>query len=184
MRAASDGRQVAAGTAGAPAGGVLQPPLTRAVVWLAAVASGLAVASVYYAQPLLDAIALEFGWHAATVVVVVTRTLVGYGIGLLMLVPLGVLVDRRRLIVCQTACSVLALGVAEGKLLWYSWQMRDVAPTVQGLLLDEGSDLAGRRVFHTRWNLADRFVLELLAKAFCIEVSDAAEFMQKSRVGD
>jgi predicted MFS family arabinose efflux permease len=111
MPAASDGRPIAAGTARAPAGGAPHAPLTRTVVWLAAVASGLAVASVYYAQPLLDAIALEFGWHAATVGAVVTWTQVGYGVGLLMLVPLGDRVDRRRLIVGQTACSVLALVV-------------------------------------------------------------------------
>ena len=111
MPAASDGRRVAAGTARTPAGGALHPPLTRAVVWLAAVASGLAVASVYYAQPLLDAIAHDLGLSPAAVGAVVTWTQVGYGIGLLLLVPLGDLFDRRRLIIGQTACSVLALGV-------------------------------------------------------------------------
>ena len=111
MLRASDGRPSATGTARAPTIGALHAPLTRAVVWLAAVASGLAVASVYYAQPLLDAIAHEFGWRAATVGAVVTWTQVGYGVGLLMLVPLGDRVDRRWLIIGQTACSVLALGV-------------------------------------------------------------------------
>jgi predicted MFS family arabinose efflux permease len=86
-------------------------PLSRAVVWLAALASGLAVASVYYAQPLLDAIAQEFGLAQATVGAVVSWTQVGYGIGLLLLVPLGDLLDRRRLIIGQTAGSVLALAL-------------------------------------------------------------------------
>ena len=80
------------------------------MVWLAALASGVAVASVYYAQPLLDAIAREFAMSQAAVGAVVAWTQVGYGIGLLLLVPLGDRLDRRRLIIGQTACSVLALG--------------------------------------------------------------------------
>ena len=86
-------------------------PLPRCVALLAAVASGLAVASVYYAQPLLDAIADDLGLARATVGVVVALTQVGYGLGLLCLVPLGDLLDRRRLIIGQSLLSVLALGV-------------------------------------------------------------------------
>jgi predicted MFS family arabinose efflux permease len=81
------------------------------VTWLVALAAGLAVASVYYAQPLLDAIAHEFGLSPAAVGVVVTWSQVGYGAGLLLLVPLGDLFDRRRLIIGQTTGSVLALGL-------------------------------------------------------------------------
>jgi predicted MFS family arabinose efflux permease len=84
--------------------------MRTAVVWLAALASGVAVASVYYAQPLLDAIAQEFALSPAAVGAVVAWTQVGYGAGLLLLVPLGDRLDRRRLIVGQTACSALALG--------------------------------------------------------------------------
>ncbi|HET9205071.1 MAG TPA: MFS transporter [Burkholderiaceae bacterium] len=109
MAAPSDGTPATAGTAHAL--DALHLPLPRAVVWLAAAASGLAVASVYYAQPLLDAIAHEFGLGAAAVGAVVTWTQVGYGVGLLLLVPLGDLFDRRRLIIGQTACSMLALGI-------------------------------------------------------------------------
>ena len=89
-----------------------EPPagLARAVVWLAALASGLAVASVYYAHPLLDLIADELSISHAAIGIVVTLTQLGYGLGLLLLVPLGDLLDRRRLIIGQTACSVAALG--------------------------------------------------------------------------
>ncbi|MGC0363265.1 putative MFS family arabinose efflux permease [Rhodococcus sp. 27YEA15] len=87
--------------------------LPRAVVWLFAVACGLAVANVYYAQPLLDLIAQDFEMASASVGVVVTATQIGYGIGLLAVVPLGDRLDRRRLIVAQFGLSVLALaGVA------------------------------------------------------------------------
>jgi len=88
-----------------------QPALSRAVVWLAALASGLAVANVYYAQPLLDVIADTFALPRATIGIVVMLTQVGYGIGLLALVPLGDLLDRRRLIIGQSLLSVAALAV-------------------------------------------------------------------------
>ena len=109
MAAGSSGLRPAHG--GALAAAAHAAPLTRALAWLAALASGLAVASVYYAQPLLDAIALEFGLARATVGAVVMWTQVGYGFGLLLLVPLGDVLDRRRLIIGHTACSVLALAV-------------------------------------------------------------------------
>ncbi|MBZ4410424.1 MFS transporter [Myxococcus sp. XM-1-1-1] len=85
------------------------PGLSGAVTGLLAVACGLAVANVYYAQPLLDAMARELGLQPATVGVVVTVTQVGYGLGLLLLVPLGDLVERRRLVALQMLLSVAAL---------------------------------------------------------------------------
>ncbi|QZI72707.1 MFS transporter [Pseudomonas protegens] len=78
-------------------------------VLLFAIACGLAVGNVYYAQPLLDAMARTFDLPPATVGIVITLTQVGYGLGLLLLVPLGDLLNRRRLIVTQTLLSVLAL---------------------------------------------------------------------------
>lgn len=83
--------------------------LRRSVALLFSVASGLAVANVYYSQPLLDVIAQDFGMSHATVGIVGTVTQIGYGAGLLLVVPLGDLVNRRRLIVGQTLLSVLAL---------------------------------------------------------------------------
>ncbi|WP_394830054.1 MFS transporter [Pendulispora rubella] len=97
-------------------------PLSRYVTLLFSVACGLAVANVYFAQPLLDAIALQFGIEHAIVGIVVTTTQIGYGLGLLLLVPLGDLLNRRRLIVIQSSLSAIAL-VAVG-----------VAPTGASLL--------------------------------------------------
>ncbi|BCQ63381.1 MFS transporter [Pseudomonas sp. Boi14] len=85
------------------------PALSTKVVLLFAIACGLAVGNVYYAQPLLDAMAHTFDLAPATVGIVITLTQVGYGLGLLLLVPLGDLYNRRRLIVTQTLLSVLAL---------------------------------------------------------------------------
>ena len=83
--------------------------LSRTVTLLFSVACGLAVANVYYAQPLLDTMADEFEINPATVGLVVTVTQIGYGLGLLLLVPLGDLLNQRRLIVGLSLLSVLAL---------------------------------------------------------------------------
>ncbi|WP_416772557.1 MFS transporter [Pseudomonas sp. RHF3.3-3] len=86
--------------------------LSRVTVLLFAVACGLSVGNVYYAQPLLDAMADTFAMDHATVGIVVSLSQVGYGLGLLLLVPLGDLLNRRRLIVGQMLLSVLALLLA------------------------------------------------------------------------
>ncbi|RKT08839.1 putative MFS family arabinose efflux permease [Streptomyces sp. 1114.5] len=85
------------------------PGLPPAVAWLFSVACGLAVANVYYSQPLLDLIAQDFGIAPATIGLVGTLTQVGYALGLLLLVPLGDHVNRRTLITSQLGLSVLAL---------------------------------------------------------------------------
>lgn len=78
-----------------------------------AVAAGLAVANVYSVQPLLDLIGASLAMKAANLGLAVTLTQVGYAIGLILLVPLGDLLDRRLLIIGQMGLSVLALaGVA------------------------------------------------------------------------
>jgi predicted MFS family arabinose efflux permease len=85
--------------------------LSGAMLLLFAIAGGLSVANVYYAQPLLDAMAQELGIAPAAIGLVVTLTQVGYAFGLILIVPLGDLLDRRRLIVGQTLLSAIALVV-------------------------------------------------------------------------
>jgi predicted MFS family arabinose efflux permease len=69
----------------------------------------LAVANVYYAQPLLDAMADDFKISHGMIGLVMTITHIGYGLGLLLVVPLGDLLDRRRLIVSQSLLAAIAL---------------------------------------------------------------------------
>jgi predicted MFS family arabinose efflux permease len=83
--------------------------LSRPVVLLFAVASGLAVANAYFAHPLLDVMADDLGIARATAGLIVGFTQLGYGLGLVLLVPLGDLIDRRKLVVGQSLLSVLAL---------------------------------------------------------------------------
>ena len=84
-------------------------PLGRPVLLLFALASGLAVANAYFAHPLLDVMADDLGLSRAMSGLIVAATQLGYGLGLVLLVPLGDLLDRRRLIVGQFLLSALAL---------------------------------------------------------------------------
>lgn len=84
-------------------------PLSRSMILLFAIASGLSVANIYYAQPLLDRMAQDIGISPASVGLVVTFSQIGYALGLFFLVPLGDLMNRRRLIITQLLLSVLAL---------------------------------------------------------------------------
>lgn len=83
--------------------------MSRNVTLLFAITCGLAVANIYYAQPLLDAISNEFGITHSSIGLVITITQVSYALGLLFLVPLGDLLNRRWLITGQMLVSVLAL---------------------------------------------------------------------------
>jgi predicted MFS family arabinose efflux permease len=79
-------------------------------VWLLAIACGAAVANLYYAQPLLDVIARDLGVSSAAAGLLVTASQVGYAAGLVFLVPLGDLLDRRRMV--WRLLLVTALGLA------------------------------------------------------------------------
>lgn len=88
------------------------PSLSRPLVALFACASGFSVANVYYAQPLLGALADDFGIARAAIGVVVTATQAGSVLALLLLVPLGDLLPRRRLMLWQMLALVVALLAA------------------------------------------------------------------------
>lgn len=85
--------------------------MPRALVWLFAIASGLSVANVYYAQPLLDMLAQDFAISQAAIGGVVTATQVGCALALLLLVPLGDMVERRRLMLLQLLALIAALCI-------------------------------------------------------------------------
>ncbi|QIG99037.1 MULTISPECIES: MFS transporter [unclassified Bradyrhizobium] len=93
------------------AGNATTGPLSPAIVLLFAVACGLSVANIYSAQPLLDTIAQDLGITPAAIGIVVTLTQIGLALGLMLIVPLGDLWDRRRLIVGQVMLSAVALIV-------------------------------------------------------------------------
>ncbi|URN98403.1 MFS transporter [Leclercia adecarboxylata] len=81
--------------------------LSPALILLMSVATGLTVASNYYAQPLLETIARNFSLTASSAGFIVTAAQLGYAVGLLFLVPLGDMFERRAMIVSMT---LLAAG--------------------------------------------------------------------------
>jgi predicted MFS family arabinose efflux permease len=86
--------------------------MSSGLTLLFSLACGLSVANIYFAHPLLDAMARDFSISPAVVGVVVTATQIGYALGLVLIVPLGDLLDRRRLVVGQMILSALALVAA------------------------------------------------------------------------
>lgn len=75
--------------------------------------TGISVANLYYTQPLLDTLGRSFGLAGGSAGLIVTVTQLGYAAGLVLVVPLGDLVDRRRLISgVSVLTSVALLGAA------------------------------------------------------------------------
>jgi predicted MFS family arabinose efflux permease len=81
-------------------------------VLVLAVACGATVANLYYAQPLLDVIARDFGVSPAAAGLLVTASQIGYAAGLVLLVPLGDLLDRRRMVPRMLLVTGAALALA------------------------------------------------------------------------
>jgi len=86
-------------------------PLTPGLIILLAIATGLAVASNYYPQPLLETIARAFGLSVNQAGFIVTIAQLGYACGLMFIVPLGDMFERRKLIVVMTALSAAGLFI-------------------------------------------------------------------------
>ncbi|WP_454849825.1 MFS transporter [Rhizobium binxianense] len=96
---------ISATTQEAPVPQALSPWLT----FLFAAACGLVAANLYYGQPLAGPISASLGFTPAATGLIVTLTQIGYGLGLLLIVPLGDLLENRRLVLLLIAVSAVAL---------------------------------------------------------------------------
>lgn len=92
--------------------------LSPSIALLFSVTCGLAVANVYFAQPLLDSMAHSLGVATERIGIVVTMTQIGYALGLLLLVPLGDLVNRKRLVLTQIVLCAFALAAVGASSTW------------------------------------------------------------------
>jgi predicted MFS family arabinose efflux permease len=102
-----------AATAGA------SPAITLRLTLVLAAACGLIVANLYYAQPLIALIAHDLAMPEAAASLIVTLSQLGYVLGLVLLVPLGDLIENRRLVtsvLCVTAVALLAAALAPASL--------------------------------------------------------------------
>ncbi|MEZ2405200.1 putative MFS family arabinose efflux permease [Bosea sp. OAE752] len=88
------------------------PTIGAGLTIVLAAACGLIVANLYYAQPLAGPIGATLGMSAELTGLIVTLTQIGYGLGLVFLVPLGDLVENRLLIVTLVALAAVSLGMA------------------------------------------------------------------------
>jgi predicted MFS family arabinose efflux permease len=89
---------------------------------LMAMAAGISVANVYYAQPLLERIGAALTVRPGALGLVTTVTQAGYLLGLILIVPLGDLLSRRRMIVGQAlvACAgLVAAGLARDAVAFF-----------------------------------------------------------------
>ena len=76
---------------------------------LMAAACGAIVANIYYAQPLIAPIAVDLGLPTRSAGLIVTLTQLGYGAGLLLIVPLADLIENRRLALSAVALAAVGL---------------------------------------------------------------------------
>jgi predicted MFS family arabinose efflux permease len=94
-----------------------RPEIGTGMVLLLAVACGVSVANLYYPQPILHTIATALHTSSGSAGLVVTMSQVGYAIGLALLVPVGDIVNRRRLVpavLIVTAVAMVASAASPG----------------------------------------------------------------------
>jgi predicted MFS family arabinose efflux permease len=103
-----------------PAAGLAQAEPAHApssgLILLFAVATGAVAANIYYAQPLVGLIGPAVGLSVHAASLLVTLTQLGYGAGLILLVPVGDLTENRRLVgvtLCFTAVALLLAAAAQ-----------------------------------------------------------------------
>lgn len=85
-----------------------------------AIISGLAVANLYYNQPLLNDICRDLKVSEFTANLIPMVTQIGYALGLLFIIPLGDLYSRRRIIVINfSLLSISMLSIALSESIWF-----------------------------------------------------------------
>ena len=97
-------------------------PLSAKMIFTLATAGGLAVASIYYSQPMLSLMGNGIQATPASIGMIPTLTQAGYALGILLLIPLGDRFDRRAIILLKSLFLTLALLLCS------------IVPSIHGLL--------------------------------------------------
>lgn len=82
------------------------------IILVLAAACGVIAANLYYAQPLVGPISSALGLSPRAAGLIVTLTQIGYGIGLLFIVPLGDILENRKLVVVSLLLTAIVLTIA------------------------------------------------------------------------
>lgn len=86
-----------------------KPTLTNLLILVMSIACGLTVANLYYIQPLLADIAKTFHVNQLSIGFAAMLTQIGYAIGMIFILPLGDIKEKRTLIVIMLLCSIISL---------------------------------------------------------------------------
>jgi predicted MFS family arabinose efflux permease len=92
--------------------GLSHSGMSRGLVAVFALATGTWVANNYLARPLLDTIRLDFSVTTDVAGLIVTAAQIGYAAGLVLLLPLGDLLEQRGLVAVLAACTATFLVLA------------------------------------------------------------------------
>ncbi|GAB4083340.1 MFS transporter [Modestobacter muralis] len=125
----------------------VQPVLTRATTLILAATTGAIAANLYYAQPLLATIAATLDISTGTVATVVTATQLAFAAGLVLVLPLGDIVERRRLLtglLVLDAVGLVGFAVAPSlPVLLISCALMGVGNIAAQVLVPAAASLAG-----------------------------------------
>jgi len=119
------------------------------IVWVMAATCAFAIANVYYNQPLLAVIGQSFHVSVQQVGFIPMLTQIGFATGLLLIIPLGDVMERRQLIVTLSAATACALAAAaiSPNLLWLvvSSGVIGVTTNIPMLIVPFAAQLAGSK---------------------------------------
>ncbi|AGL13733.1 MFS transporter [Actinoplanes sp. N902-109] len=117
----------------------------NAVTWLFATVAGLSVANMYYIIVLLPDIAADRHEPVGSFAGLLSVTQLGYAVGLLLIVPLGDVIDRRALCIALLACATAVLAavpIVRGPLAPVMFFLLGLSSVTAMVIVPWGADLA------------------------------------------
>ena len=85
--------------------------IPTSLLWILAISAGISVANLYYNQPLLGMIRAELNVSEGQANLIAMISQIGYALGLLFIIPMGDLFQRRRIVTTSFSLLVVSLLV-------------------------------------------------------------------------